>query len=87
MRKYFEMNMLGKTRVGFVLQKRGKKRGKNTKIPLWKGGFMQKRTQTSPPCGTGWCRNGRFRSKPQGSQIVQREEPNVLIHNLVFELC
>ena len=40
-----------KMRVGFVLQKRGKKQGKNTKIPLRKGDFTHKRSQIAPYSG------------------------------------
>ena len=36
------MNGLGKIRVGFVLRKEPKNRGKSTKIPLREGGFLEK---------------------------------------------
>ena len=41
------MNRLRKKRVGFVLQKRGKKRGMNAEEQRRKGDFMNKRTQFS----------------------------------------
>jgi hypothetical protein len=48
MRKYLGMNMLEKIRVGFVLQKRGKKRGINAGKQRREGGFWHERTQNEP---------------------------------------
>ena len=45
MRKYGEMNRLGKIRVGFVLKKRGKKRGINGGKQRREGFFVQERSQ------------------------------------------
>jgi hypothetical protein len=82
--KYFGMNRLGEKASWVRFAKKRKKTGEKHQNTAPGGWFY---AQTNAVQGTGWCRNERLRSKPQGSQIVQREEPNVLIHSLVFELC
>ena len=63
MRKYFGVNLLGKIRVGFVLQKRAKKRGKSTVKSARKMFFTHKRTQFAAlfggEPGRNWDGGGR----------------------------
>ena len=55
---YLGMNVLGKIGIGFVLQKRGKKREINAGKQRREGGFAHERTQIGAPYGGGWGQNG-----------------------------
>ena len=70
------MKLLGKMLVGFVLQKRPKNGGKNTRIPLREGGFLPERTQNTALDGfeTGMFKTmGRPSSPKRRRDILRRE--------------